>query len=172
MFWSEARSPFAFGSALITAASWHLAGDPPFGGGSVGFAKSYAAAVGQKETGLLLGKWAFPVILDEDPRYYPAPKGAGTFHRAMYAASRVVITRSDDNRQTWNGAYILGGLGSAGIANLYMRRRDSERIFTDFAVGMGTDAGMNVLKEFWPSVRPKIPGKKMKKLGDVVLGLQ
>ena len=79
------------------------------------------------------------------------------------------MTRSDSGRRTWNGSYILGNLASAGMGNLFIQNRDAGTIFTDFAIGMGSDAGFNILKEFWPSLRKHVPGKRTKKLGDVVI---
>lgn len=81
------------------------------------------------------------------------------------------MTRSDTGRQTWNAAYILGNLGSAGIANLYISNRDAGTIFSDFAVGMGMDAGYNIVREFWPAMRKRVPGKRTKQLGDLIIGL-
>jgi hypothetical protein len=80
------------------------------------------------------------------------------------------VTRSDNGTPTWNGAYILGNLASAGIANLYVNDRDAGTIFSDFAIGMGEDAGYNVLREFWPALRKRVPGKRPKELGDLILG--
>ncbi len=144
--------------------------NPPFEKGSVGFAEGYGAAIAQREAGLLMSRFLIPTALHQDPRYFPAREGSSKFHRAAYAASRVFLTRSDSGKQTWNASYILGNLASAGLANLYISNRDAGTIFSDFAVGMGTDAGMNILKEFWPSVRKHIPGKRVKELGDFVIG--
>ena len=169
-FIREARSPYVFGEAAVTSATWELRNHSPFGGGSVGFAEGYGAAFAQREASLFLSQYAIPSILHQYPRYFPPAAGSSTFHRAAYAASRVFMTRADDGGQTWNASYIMGNLATAGIASLYIRHRDAGTIFSDFAVGMGTDAGYNILKEFWPAMRKRIPGKRTKQLGDLVIG--
>lgn len=169
-FYREAYNPLTFLGAGITATSWHITGNPPYGGGMGGFGKSYAAALTQREIGMFLGRYAIPTILHQDPRYFSAPDSKPVLYRAAYAASRVALTYSDSGKTTWNASYILGGLASSFIAKGYIRDRDSTDILRDFAVGMGTDAGMNVLREFWPSLRVLVPGEKTKKIGDIVIG--
>lgn len=59
---------------------------------------------------------------------------------------------------------------SAGSANLYVSNRDAGTIFSDFEIGMGTEAGFNILLEFWPAVRKRVPGKRTKQFGDLIIG--
>ena len=169
-FFGHAHSPYVFGGALITAISWQWQSNAPFKPGAVGFVEGYGASLTERETSLFLGNFLVPTLLHQDPRYFPAPEGSTNFQRATYAASRVVVTRSDYGTPTWNGGYILGNLASAGIANLYVNNRDAGTIFSDFAIGMGEDAGYNILREFWPAVRKWVPGKRPKRLGDLILG--
>lgn len=169
-FYHDAKSPYVFFGGLVTSVTWQWSNRPPFGTGNLAFAEGYGAAVAQREASLFLSRYLIPVALHQDPRYYPAPEGSSTFHRAAYAASRVLLTRADTGNQNWNGSYILGNLGSAGLANLYIRNRDAGTIFSDFAVGMGTDAGYNIIREFWPNVRKHVPGKRVRQLGDLVIG--
>jgi hypothetical protein len=165
-----ARSGYTFISAGITAASWRAYGDPPYGRGLGGFGKSYGAALGQRELGFFLQRYAMPVMFREDPRYFAAPTTDGVFKRGVYAASRLVVTQADNGKQKMNCAYLLGGLASALIGNAYIRQRDNGTVAQDFFIGMGTDAAYNIAREFWPSLRGKFPTKPLKKLGDVMIG--
>lgn len=169
MFFNDARSPYVLGEAVVTSATGQWGKNPPFGGGSVGFVEGFGAAIGQRESSLFISQFVVPTVFHQDPRYYPAREGSSKLHRVAYASSRVFMTRSDSGRRTWNGSYILGNLASAGMGNLFIQNRDAGTIFTDFAIGMGSDAGFNILKEFWPSLRKHVPGKRTKKLGDVVI---
>lgn len=171
-FYKNAKSPYVFFGGLVTSVSWQLRDRPPFGTGNLAFAEGFGAAVTQREASLLLSRYLIPTALHQDPRYFPAAEGSSDFHRAAYAASRVLFTRADSGRQTWNASYILGNLGSAGLANLYISNRDAGTIFSDFAVGMGTDAGYNIIREFWPRVRKHVPGKRIRQLGDLVIGVR
>lgn len=170
LFLHKGTSPFVLLDAGITTSTWQLGDDPPFGTGGGALAKGFGAAIAQEETSLFLGRFLFPTLLHQDPRYFPAAEGSSKFHRGMYAASRVFMTRSDTGRQTWNGGYILGNLASAGISNLYISNRDAGSIFTDFAVGMATDAGYNIAREFWPAMRKKVPGTLTKDICDFAIG--
>ena len=166
----KATSPWNLLDAGITTSTWQLGDHPPFGKGGGALAKGFGAALAQQETSLFLGRFLFPALLRQDPRYFPAAEGSSKFHRAMYAASRVFMTRSDTGGQTFNGGYILGNLASAGISNLYITNRDAGSIFSDFAIGMVTDAGYNVAREFWPAFRKRVPGKYTKDLCDFAIG--
>jgi len=169
-FVDGAKSSQTFVSAAVTAASWHAYGDPPYGTGWDGFAESYAAALGQRELGFFLQRYAMPVMFREDPRYFAAPAKDGTLKRGMYAASRLVLTQADNGRTKVNCSYLLGGLASSLIGNAYIRQRDSGSVAQDFFINMGTDAAYNIAREFWPDIRGSFPSKALRKLGDVVIG--
>jgi hypothetical protein len=169
-FKAGATSGYTFISAGVTAASWHAYGDPPYGPGWANFGKSYGAALGQRELGFFLQRYAMPVIFHEDPRYFAAPVNENGFKRGVYAASRLVLTQADSGKQKVNCSYLLGGLASAMIGNAYIRQRDYGGVARDFFVGMGTDAAYNIAREFWPSLRGKFPTRQLRRLGDVVIG--
>jgi hypothetical protein len=170
-FEDYARSPFTFGSALVTAVSWQVYGDPPYGPGAAGFGESYVAAVGQREIAALLGRFVIPTAFHEDPRYFRAPPGENVAGRSMYAISRLFLTKADNGRDRINASYLLGGFASAAIANAYIRNRDYGSVTHDFFLNMGSDAAFNIAREFWPSVRPHF-SKKLKKLGNILIGPQ
>lgn len=171
-FVEYAKSPMTFGSALVTAASWHAYGDPPYGTGMAGFGESYVAALGQREIAALLQRFAIPVAFHEDPRYFRAPDGDNILERGLYAVSRVIFTKADNGKARFNASYLLGGLASAAIGNAYIRNRNYGSVTGDFFLNMGNDAAFNIAREFWPSVRLKCPGKKLRKLGDILIGPQ
>jgi len=171
-FVQYAKSPYTFGSALITAASWHAYGDPPYGPGMAGFGKSYGAALSEREIAAMLQRWAVPTLFREDPRYFRAPPDEDIVRRGVYAVSRVVLTKADDGRDQLNCSYLLGGFASAAIGNAYTRNRDYGDVTHDFFLNMVNDAAFNVAREFWPSIRPKSPTSKIRRLGDLLIGPQ
>ena len=169
-FLQGAKSGQTFVSAAITAASWHAYGDPPYGTGWDGFGKSYGAALGQRELGFFLQRYAMPVLFREDPRYFAAPKSDNVLQRGIYAASRVALTKADSGRTKMNCAYLWGGLTASLVGNAYIRQRDSASVAHDFLINMGTDAAYNVAREFWPDLRDKFPTRALRRLGDLVIG--
>ena len=75
--------------------------------------------------------------------------------RAIYAASRVLFTRSDSGKGTFNSSYLLSTVASSSLANAYRPAyyRSFSNTSSDILSQVGSDAGMNVLREFWPQLR-------------------
>ncbi len=82
------------------------------------FATLYEASVVQKESSAFLGKFLYPSLLKQDPRYYPSTSQS-VLGRTTYAASRLLITRNDQGKATLNTSYLLGVLTSAAVATAY-----------------------------------------------------
>lgn len=173
LFTKDAQSPLTFISAGVTA-GYNTAENRVYGGGWGGFGKNYATAVAEHETSSFLGQYLFPKLLNQDPRYH-ASEMDGFWHRSTYAASRVLLTRNDAGQKTVNSSYLLGALVSTAIASCYRppRYRSAGQTMADFGSTVGGDAGMNVLKEFWPQLREKIrpiTPKRLRKLEDGLVG--
>jgi len=98
-----------------------------------------------------------PILLHEDPRYFRL--GQGTFwHRMGYATSRVFITRTDSGNNRFNYSELLGNSLAVGVSNSYYP--DSRNVganFSKLSIQIATDALSNVLREFWPDVKRKLP---------------
>ena len=174
LFTDDARSPLTFISAGVTA-SYNTSQNRVYGNGWNGFGRNYAAAMAEHETASFLGRYVFPTLLSQDPRYHPSEKD-GFLARSSYAASRVLITRTDSGKKTVNSSYLLGALASTAIAACYRPiHRTPGQTLVDFGTTVGGDAGMNILKEFWPQLRSKIrplTPKKLRKLSDRLVGYE
>jgi hypothetical protein len=141
------------------------------------FATLYEASVVQRESSAFLGKFLYPSILKQDPRYYPSTSNS-LVGRTAYAASRLLITRNDAGKATLNTSYLLGVLTSSMVATAYRPywARTSSAVFSDFGSTIGSDAGMNVFHEFWPAIRNKLQGhepkfvQKIEKFSDHLTG--
>ena len=134
---------------------------PSYGQGMKGYAKRYGAAIADQSIGNILTEGVFPVLLHEDTRYFR--KGEGRkWGRVGYAASRVMIGRTDQGKWDFNYSEWLGNASAAAISNIYYgddTRNVSENV-TKLLVAVSTDAFSNVLKEFWPDVKRKMFSKK------------
>jgi hypothetical protein len=174
LFTDDARSPLTFVSAGLTA-GYNTANNRLYGSGWGGFSRNYATAVAEHETASFFGKYVFPTLLSQDPRYHPSEK-EGFWKRSSYAASRILITKNDSGEKTVNTSYLLGALVSTAIAASYSPiHRGPGQTMADFGSTVGGDAGMNILKEFWPQLREKIrplTPKKFRKLEDHLVGYQ
>ncbi len=134
--------------------------NPSFGQGAEGYLKRYASNTADQDIGNFMTEAIMPSLLHEDPRYFR--KGTGSIKkRLLYAASRVLITRTDSGGTSFNTAEFLGNGTVAAIGNLYYADAKGfsptmQRMFTQIS----TDAISNVLKEIWPDVKRKYFNKK------------
>jgi hypothetical protein len=161
-FKTEAREAFDWGQfawyGLISGIGQAENSEPGFGQGAQGYGKRYAAnfADGTMENFMVAA--ALPSLLRQDPRFYQTSHG-GFLHRLGYAASRIVITRSDSGSTQFNYSEILGSPISAGIST-YSYHPHSDRTLGNAASLWGTQVGYDTLalivKEFWPDIRKKL----------------
>jgi hypothetical protein len=131
--------------------------NPSFGQGAKGYANRFARAYADQVIGNVLTEGAVPILLHEDPRYFRL--GQGSFwHRVGYASSRVLVTRIDSGDTRFNYSEVLGNSLAVGISNAYYPgSRNLGANFEKLTIQVGTDAFTNVLKEFWPDVKRKLP---------------
>ena len=75
----------------------------------------------------------------------------------------MLLTRSDSGRTVLNISYLAGGLLSTSLSNAYYPFH--ERGFGDTMVrwggGVGSDAGLLILHEFWPEIKAKLGRNKL-----------
>jgi len=153
-FFEEARSPLTFGAAAINVGVMRAEEEHLAPGMQPSLTALYRAAVLQKESSVFFGKYLYPLLLRQDPRYHPSTSDS-IRGRAAYAASRVLLTRNDSGKRTLNTSYFLGVLTSAALATAYRPywRRSPATTFSDLGSTIGSDAGINVFHEFWPGIR-------------------
>jgi hypothetical protein len=134
--------------------------DPTWRQGLGGYARRYGARFGDQLSGNLFVGAVYPTLLREDPRYFR--KGEGSVgHRALYALSRIVVTKKDSGSEGFNYSEILGNATAAGLSNLYHpadERSASETIGT-WVLQLGIDAAGDEMKEFWPDLKRTLRGK-------------
>jgi hypothetical protein len=148
------RSPLTLGAVVISVRVIRKEEEHVTAGVQPSFTALYRVAVLQKESSVFLGKYLYPLLLGQDPRYNPSTSDS-ILGRAAYAASRVLLTRNDSGKESLNTSYFLGVLTSATLATAYRPywRRSPSTTFTDLGSTIGSDAGINVLHEFWPGIR-------------------
>ena len=121
-----------------------------------GYWTRYRAELATSESRALLSKYLLPVVFHQDPRYHRMEEG-GIFRRGLYAASRVLITRTDDGGSTFNTSHVLGALGSRTMANAYLPYHDRTWGHTLKSTGtvLLSDVGRNLMREFGPDLKSK-----------------
>ncbi|MFI5089691.1 MAG: hypothetical protein ACHP7P_06495 [Terriglobales bacterium] len=159
-------SPYTFAGAAFDAGLAQAAGAwYSYGGGMEGYGKRYGASLADSESGAFFGRFLFPVLLHEDPRYLRSTS-LHTKPRIGYALSRVLVTHDDSGNKQANLSLILSVFAAAGMANAYYPRED--RGWGDTAVRAGggflSAAEMNLLREFWPDIMHKFRKHEPKRI--------
>jgi len=127
--------------------------NPTYKQGFVGYSKRFGTAYADAIIGNFGTGAIFPTLLRQDPRYYQL--GRGNFlYRVVYAAGRVLITRSDTSgKAQFNFSEFLGNGMAAGVANAY---HPGPHTLASNADVLGTQVLMDIagyeLKEFWPDI--------------------
>lgn len=106
-----------------------------------------------KTDGNYMVVYAFPTVLHQDGRYFA--KGEGNiFKRAIYASSRIIITRKYDGDPTFNTSEIVGrGVAQAISLSYYPSgSRTLGALSEKYAYALGRDALTNTFREFWPDI--------------------
>jgi hypothetical protein len=133
-----------------------------FGQGAAGFGKYYGTAFADQTIGNMMSESVFPVMLHQDPRYFPMGKtGGGFWKRVRYSVSREWITRTDSGTNAFNSSELVGNAAATAISNTYYpaENRTASNNAYKWSQQIALDAFFNVLKEFWPDMRQKLFGK-------------
>jgi hypothetical protein len=154
LFVNESVSPASFISSAISAGfnQWR---DVPhdYGQGAEGYGKRFGESMARGASQNFFGSFVTASILHEDPRFFP--QYHPTFWGSVkYSAKRIVVTRTDSGRSTFNVAGFVGPVAAEALANTYLPRSEqtgakaAERIASDLAWKF---AG-NMFKNYWPTL--------------------
>ena len=144
-------------SAFIAGIGQATNGNPSFGQGTEGYGKRFGTAYADFALQNWMTEGLFPTVLHQDPRYFRRRAGSGP-SRLAYAMSRLFITRTDSGKHQFNYSEVVGGATFLAISNAYYPDgRSVGNNLGRYAVQLGFDAASNVLKEFWPDFRRKLP---------------
>ena len=156
-FTAAFHDSFDYGSFVLAAVQAGFAMNsksyPEFHQGVVGYGRYYWHTLADTADENFMVGGVLPVALHQDPRFYTL--GHGTIlHRALYASTRVLITRTDGGRETVNASEIIGAGAASGISSTYYPA--AYRTWTK--VGVLIDSANFTFKEFWPDINSHLPG--------------
>jgi hypothetical protein len=169
---------------FLSAISQAENSEPGYGQGWEGYGKRFASAFADGTIENFLTSAVLPSVLRQDPRFFQSSEGGFT-HRAGYAVSRIVVTRTDSGHAQFNYSEIVGSAMAAAIStNTYHPRafittrynpatnmvtyvhHASSRTLSNTASVWGSQVGYDtitiVVKEFWPDVHRKMVKKHNK----------
>lgn len=129
---------------------------PEFHQGTVGYGRYYWHSLADQVDEDYQTEFVFPTLLRQDPRFYTLGHG-GFGRRAIYAFSRLAITRTDHGNETFNASEVVGAGAAAGISDFYYP--SPERTWTKtgqrWVLNVGLDGATYVFQEFWPDINNK-----------------
>jgi hypothetical protein len=173
--WAKmAYSPSTLVGAGVDTTYANITGSTRYCCGGDALSRQYAASVADAEARYFFGKFLFPTLLNQDPRYLPKRSGS-VLQRAWYAATRVIITRNDQGKNTFNSSEVLGIAFSKGLTNAYYPDRDRTmgRTVNSILGALQGDASDNLLTEFMPDIKrifTRHAPKRLMALGDRITG--
>jgi len=157
LFATNTANPYSILSAAASAGISQAEDNfAAYGQGAEGYGKRFGAAYADGASTEFFGTFLFPSLLRTDPRFFRMQTG-GFGHRAGYAITRIFITRTDSHRSVPNVPLWMAAVASGGLANTYYpeSERTVEQTFSRAGISIGSQAGFNLLKEFWPDIKKK-----------------
>jgi hypothetical protein len=145
--------------AIFAGESQFVNANRAFGEGAPAFARYFGAAYGDLLIGNYMAEAIFPSMLHQDPRYFARRTGTA-WSRLGSAMSQIFWTHTDSGHMQFNYSEIVGNSVTVAISNAYyVDHRSAGDAASRLGLQLGVDMGTNILKEFWPDIRRKLPAK-------------
>ncbi|MGI4755868.1 MAG: hypothetical protein ACRYGF_03355 [Janthinobacterium lividum] len=155
------RNTFDYSSFFIAAIqagfAMNGASYPEFHQGVAGYGRYYWHTLADTADENFMVSGLFPAAFHQDPRFYTLGHG-GFRKRAVYAASRVLISRSDSGNAMPNFSEIIGAGAASGVSSLYYptRYRTWTKVGQKWLTSSLIDGANFTFKEFWPDINHKL----------------
>lgn len=123
---------------------------PHYGTNLPAYGSRFGAAYLKATTESIFSYGLYASVFHDDPRYYVMGRKEKIVKRAVYSASRVVITRKDNGDTAVNWSKLAGLTSAAALTNAYYPDQDRRigRTATSVLSSIATTAGVNELHEF------------------------
>jgi len=144
-----------FFAGFIAADSFASQSTPEFHQGAAGFARYYWHTVADQAIENYFVELIVPSMTHEDSRYFAMGKeGGGAWKRTGYALSRVLVTRSDSSKSTFNISEITGSAAAVSVSNFYYPTREQtvHNGLRNWGLDITYDSITFVFHEFWPDI--------------------
>lgn len=162
-FWLATEDSFDYSSlvlaGIIAGISQARNDTPEFHHGAAAYGRYFWHTYTDEVVGNYFTEALLPIATRQDPRYYTlGHSGGGFLHRTGYALTRLVITRTDSGKNTFNVSEVLGNAVGAGISDFYYPRAERTwgKTGEKWLLQLGIDAVFDVAKEFWPDIDRRI----------------
>jgi hypothetical protein len=124
---------------------------PNYGQSAKNYAQRLGAAAARASSEGIFSTSVMAPMLHEDPRYFVEGPGYPGFHRAWYALSRVLVTKTDDGRNSINYALLSGNAVGAGLTQTYYPagNRNLHGTATTLGISLAGSGVKFLLEEFF-----------------------
>ncbi len=132
--------------------------DPKYGSDSGAGAAKFGAAMLRSGSARIFADGLFTILFHQDPRYYRV--GDGSFvHRSLLSAEQAVVRRGDNGSNQVNFSGFAGRGAAAALTLAYYPpvSQTTRVVLSTFGTSIATDAGGNLVLEFFPDIARKIP---------------
>jgi hypothetical protein len=148
-------------AGMLAGQNMALRSYPELGNGTAGYSRYYWRAFVDQASESFFSEGLVPAVTHEDPRYYTLGHG-GFFRRIGYALSRVVVTKTDSGRRSFNYSKIVGSGMEAGLSNFYYppQERGLRSTGVNWAAELEAAGLNNIIREFWPDIHRKMLRQK------------
>ena len=160
-FVAAGHDSFDYGSFVLAAvqSGFSIEGNsyPEFGKGVLGYGRYYwRTLLDTADENFMVGG-VLPSAFHQDSRFYTLGHGS-IAHRALYASTRVLITRTDNGNPTFNASEVIGAGAAAGISSTYYpeRYRTWTKVGQKWLTSVLIDGANFTFKEFWPDINNKL----------------
>jgi hypothetical protein len=125
----------------IASAGWAQLtnGSPNYGTDRGAFGQRLGAAAVRNISESIFTDSLFAPVFHEDSRYYIMGRGHNVFKRAVYAATRAVVTRTDSGHTTPNLALLAGNASGSALTVAYYPAKNTT--FSEVAQTFGGSVG-------------------------------
>jgi hypothetical protein len=132
--------------------------DPKYGHDSGAYGEKLGAAMLRSASVRVFSDGIFAGAFHQDPRYYRIADGS-FIRRSLLSMRQAVIRRGDDGVDQFNYSGIAGrAVAAALVTTYYPEPSVTARVVSlTFLTSIATDAGGNLVFEFFPTVARKFP---------------
>jgi hypothetical protein len=158
-FWSATEDNFDYTSLLFAGAiagySFASKSTPEFHQGAPGYARYYWHSVADQAVEDYFVEFIVPETTHEDSRYFAMGNAHSGWKRIGYSLSRVVVTRTESGKSTFNVSEIGGAAAAVSVSSLYYpgQERTVSNEFRNWGLDITYDALAFTFHEFSPDLR-------------------
>jgi hypothetical protein len=156
---TEVARPITLLPALYSASYEQLFNaDPKYGHDAGAFGEKFGASMLRSASVRVLSDGILATAFHQDPRYYRIGEGS-VIHRGMHSAMQALVRHGDDGTSQINFSGIGGRAAAAALTITYYPEPSitAAVVTSTFLISIVTDAGGDLLLEFFPSAAHRFP---------------